>query len=934
MGVSESFAKGQRWISSTEPTLGLGLIAKIGATRVSVEFPAADKFRLYALESSPLRRVKFRIGEEIETRDGRKFAVEEIQEIQGVLVYSGDGVEIPETELSDILTFSAPLDRLLGGQMDEPSAFALRFETLRQRAKWLSSPVRGFIGARMDLIPHQLYVAHEAASRYHPRILLADEVGLGKTIEAGLILHRLILSNRVKRALIIVPEPLVHQWFIELWRRFNIKPHIFDEERCVAIDEEMKRAKVKQSEANPFFQSQVVLCSLAFFLEHKKRQTQALKGEWDILVIDEAHHLEWDEKKPSPAYTLAAKLTAAIERVLLLTGTPEQVGPEDHFARLRLLDPNRYGDLGAFLKSRRNYKQIATLAQRLSSDAKLTATDTRKIKSLFKHYTKQEITGLIKDATAGDETARQTLLADLVDQHGPGRVFFRNRRTHMDGFPDRKANLIALEATEENPDPVLDWLVKFALSLFETGDKTLLITRSKERVEELKLAISKEVNLNMAVFHEDLTLLQRDRNAAWFAEEEGAQLLLCSEIGSEGRNFQFAHHLILLDLPENPFLLEQRIGRLDRIGQTESIRIDVPYVEGTSGEVLARWYHEGLNAFEQCLHGGDASRREFGTELARLDKAADAGKLDKKKLASLVERTRTHHDERVKALESGRDVLLEMTSCHPATAAQLADGIREFDEDPVFERYFVGLMDHFGVSVEPYGDKVYFLKPDNLYADSFPEIPSSGMTVTVDRKLALSREDYQFVTWDHPLVQAGADLLLASGEGNASFGFVEIDEEKMLFLEAVFVLECISSGDLHVERFFPPTPLRALVNHRNQDLGDILEFEDVEGCFRPGKARWLQKNHHTLQKILPELRKLCEKAVQRESGLAKRRFGDALRRVMSRELERLEHLEKVNDHVDHHEVEALAEEIEAMKAVIGKSRMRLDSLRVLFKEDD
>jgi ATP-dependent helicase HepA len=85
-------------------------------------------------------------------------------------------------------------------------------------------------------------------------------------------------------------------------------------------------------------------------------------------------------------------------------------------------------------------------------------------------------------------------------------------------------------------------------------------------VEDLTEALLDRVDMKIAQFHEELSLLQRDRNAAYFSEEDGAQLLICSEIGSEGRNFQFAHHLVLFDLPENPELLEQRIGRLDRIG--------------------------------------------------------------------------------------------------------------------------------------------------------------------------------------------------------------------------------------------------------------------------------------------------------------------------------------------------------------------------------
>ena len=85
--------------------------------------------------------------------------------------------------------------------------------------------------------------------------------------------------------------------------------------------------------------------------------------------------------------------------------------------------------------------------------------------------------------------------------------------------------------------------------------------------------------IRATLFHEGMSLIERDRAAAWFADpEEGAQVLICSEIGSEGRNFQFAHHLVLFDLPSNPDLLEQRIGRLDRIGQNAVIKIHVPYV--------------------------------------------------------------------------------------------------------------------------------------------------------------------------------------------------------------------------------------------------------------------------------------------------------------------------------------------------------------------
>src|SRR5690606_283706 len=112
-------------------------------------------------------------------------------------------------------------------------------------------------------------------SRYAPRVLLADEVGLGKTIEACLILNRLLLSGRVQRVLILVPEPLLHQWFVELLRRFHLTFSIFDEERCQSIEDEQKH-QVDGEEVNPFLEEQLVLCSTSYLVDHPNRGEQAL----------------------------------------------------------------------------------------------------------------------------------------------------------------------------------------------------------------------------------------------------------------------------------------------------------------------------------------------------------------------------------------------------------------------------------------------------------------------------------------------------------------------------------------------------------------------------------------------------------------------------------------------------------------------------------
>ena len=196
--MPENFHPGQRWVSESEPELGLGEVRRVSERTVTLEFGASGERREYARDNAPLRRVRFRIGDTIKSRDNAELAVRSVIERAGLKFYQGGGRELCETELSDAISFSKPEERLLAGQVDASEVFDLRVAALKQQHRRRRSRVRGFLGGRIDLIPHQLYIAAEVAGRLVPRVLLADEVGLGKTIEACLILHRLILTGRAR----------------------------------------------------------------------------------------------------------------------------------------------------------------------------------------------------------------------------------------------------------------------------------------------------------------------------------------------------------------------------------------------------------------------------------------------------------------------------------------------------------------------------------------------------------------------------------------------------------------------------------------------------------------------------------------------------------------------------------------------------------------
>jgi len=825
--MKHEFHPGQRWISESEPELGLGSILKVTARTVVVEFKASGHKREYSRSNAPLRRVRFRPGDTIQNRKGKALTIQSITERDDLIRYRGGKQEFSEEDLSDTISFNKPEERLFAGQFDPAVVFELRVAALEHQYHRRKSLVRGFLGGRIDLLPHQLYIASEVSGRLAPRVLLADEVGLGKTIEACLILHRLILTGRAQRVLILVPESLVHQWFVELLRRFNLWFHIYDEERCVAA-----------GGRNPFLEAQLILCSIGLFTSSGERLQEALDAGWDMLVVDEAHHLQWSSQGASSEYTVVETLGGKAPGLLLLTATPEQLGMAGHFARLRLLDPDRFYDLDAFLQEDEHYRDVARQAAKLEEGPKLDA---------------------------------------LLDRHGTGRVRFRNTRATISGFPHRDVRMHPLAASKQG-DPRIVWLIELLRHL--DPEKVLLICRTPETVAAIETALRRRIRIELAVFHEGLTLVQRDRNAAWFSEDRGARILLCSEIGSEGRNFQFAHHLVLFDLPVDPEVLEQRIGRLDRIGQRSEIHIHVPFVINSFQEVLARWYHEGLNSFEVQLQGGRELLERFGPVINGL-KSRD-------ELDRLIEDTRVARREIAVRLHDGRDRLMEMNSFRPKVAAAIVEEIRREDATMILEEFMLSVFDFYSLHVEGIAERTYKLGRAGILAESFPGLPSGGFTITFDRERALVREDMQFMTWDHPLVTGVFDLLLGSEKGNCS-----VEPGAPPGLEAVYLLECVAPLRLHVDRFLPPTPIRVRV-----------EGEDPES-------------------LLNEAREKADALVPALVEQARREMTSQLQR----EIARLKDLKKVNPSVRQEEIDLLVEQRRELDEHLANARVRLDALR-------
>jgi ATP-dependent helicase HepA len=938
---------GQRCLSEREPELGLGVVASVDPTarRIGINFPATGEKRLYALGTPVLKRVQFHAGETITPRDGAALVVESVAEEAGVLIYVGQGRRVREDAISDVTSVSLPQERLMAGQVDPGEVFDLRYQALQAQWQFRRSDVRGFLGGRLELIPHQFYILQEVASRQIPRVLLADEVGLGKTIEACLILQRLLIVGQGRRVLILVPESLTHQWFVELLRRFNLWFSIYDEERCLACEQ-------SDPGQNPFLAAQLALASVSFLAGNEFRRDQAVAAGWDIVVVDEAHHLEWTPDRVSPEYTLVEQLARRCPGLLLLTATPTQLGLAGHFARLRLLDPHRYDDFAKFLRETEGFGAVAEIAERIVEQKPLKPKDHASLKKIF-NRDPERLSQHLAALAQGRPGARAALLQTLLDQHGTGRVVFRNTRAAMAGFPKRKfcpvplkANNLALLAriarelhAEETgadadlrysckDDPRLDWLAAF-LSQHRPA-KVLLICKSQRKVAALAAALQEKSRVKVGLFHEGLPLVQRDRQAAWFAEPDGAQLLLCSEIGSEGRNFQFAHHLVLFDLPLNPGLLEQRIGRLDRIGQTQTIRIHVPYLAGSSEEAVLAWYHRGLDAFATPLYGGDDYHAAFKTRLLELALAYGAGpaKAGPPQLDTFIAETVQFRKALALKMKKGRDRLLELNSFNPGVAARVIERVQAVDADPLLRNFLGGLLDHFGVRITEHEGGDVFLDPSHAYVEGFPSIPREGMLATFDRPRAIVREDIRFLSPDHALVQDAIDLLIDSKAGTTAFGFLPSKTPNLL-LEAVFVLEAVAESRWHVDQFLAPRPVRVVVDFRGQDLTDEHDATALAADVEDGTIqRFLERPGFNLALLKTMLTTATERAEERSRAL-KADAGEQAHARLTADLQRLVDLRQLNDLVRPEEIALAQERLQRTGAAIEQARLRLDSLRLI-----
>lgn len=721
--------------------LGPGLVLSVAGRRLTVLFPQQGETLQFSTDSDALVPLVLSPGSRARVEGSGEEVV--VAAIDGVTCHLEDGRQLAVTDLWPLPPEETLIDRLVRGKVDPWEDLRNRLDGLRLLRLRQAGGLGSFLGGRIRLHPHQLHVAERAARVLAEgravRFLLADEVGLGKTVEACLIMNRLLHGGfpgkPVERTLIVAPDTLVVQWLGELWRKHHTVFVLIDEARIADLTRDYGPG------TNPFEIHRRAIVSLELLTENRRLVEHAEAAGIDLLVVDEAHHLRRPVGHPgNPAYRAIEKIADLGRHLLLLTATPLEDDSHGFFRLLQLLLPVELpeDDFEARLAERRELPPCTSATRRVDIGG-LPPRIGRPVE-------------LAAEAWAPFETIIEKLrwlpADNPVSRKRKAEWLQRALASHAALLPlagddaELKAQLQAAQAV----DPRMRFLLEEAPGWRRRREKTLIFVAHRESLEFVRGELEKRVSTG--VFHEDLSAERRDIEVAQFRLPDGPAILVSTEAGGEGRNFEFCHRLVLFDLPWNAATVEQRIGRLDRIGRR--IPTEIVYFKPPTGfgRVLAELYEE-IGLFAEPLGGLVQELRQLSREIEKVAVdgfPAEAGVFGPVLEEAREARGRVHqaayhelHRDRFER-HHGEQILARV----PA------------DLEAVTEDVVTRSAARFGFKVEQQsGRRVWHIEyGGEALIDHLPGVmPGSVFRGTFDREEAVADETLDFFASGHPLVE-------------------------------------------------------------------------------------------------------------------------------------------------------------------------------------
>ena len=636
-------------------------------------------------------------------------------------------VNVPESDLRPIPIID-PVERFEYNKIGSLEKYRLQEVTRWYLLQHMHNDLVSLGNVRVDIMPHQVGVVHKVISNYPHRFLLCDEVGLGKTIEAGMALKELRIRGGAQRVLIIAPSNLARQWQFEMKTKFN-------ESFAILNTNTVNYIRSRGYSGNPFTYDNSVICSSSWV---SRRQWSELCKEvdWDLIIVDEAHHARMHEDGRTTGlydvvHDLALENNAARGRsLLLLTATPMQLGTHEIYALVELLDPVLFPSPQDFEQHRKSVPGLNRLVERIQSqDYSVSDDDVEQVSEWLGAET-----DVVRQRFSAGEDERDKLADELSDRHLLSEVMIRNRKSVVGGFMPRKATRWEVELSQEEREATdaLEDYIQYGFNLAEgTGGNAIgfvMVTFQKlmassiaaiksslqarrERIEQRRATQDSEAELverlddddnagdvigsvgsdavdaeivflsrtidalnrvtidsksgalleqlselyeedsdqkiliftqfretqnyltdllgangwEINLFHGQMNAAAKDRAVESFRNNTGTQILISTEAGGEGRNLQFCHMLVNYDLPWNPMKVEQRIGRIDRIGQENVVNIFNLWVKGTIEERVLDVLENRINVFQETVGGLDPILGDTENDIQRVMRmSADA----------------------------------------------------------------------------------------------------------------------------------------------------------------------------------------------------------------------------------------------------------------------------------------------------------------------
>jgi superfamily II DNA or RNA helicase len=820
----------------------------------------------FVLPTDVLTRVVLPEGANVTVRDGSQGVITERLDIGlGVAVYRVSFPEgeklVPEDSLRPAQIIN-PVTLLRGGSFGDTFTHNLRVAGTRLAIAHQYDELSSLSNSRVDIKAHQVGVLHRVTSSYPHRFLLADEVGLGKTIEAGLIIKELKARGFAKRVLVLAPSGIVSQWQFELKTKFN---EVFAHYNRATVDFLTK----SNPGENVWTVNDNVIMSSSFASIDEGRRDEIVLAGWDLVVIDEAHHARrtWDGPQrytDTNLYKLASALAdpsqGLANGMLLLTATPMQLHRFELFSLVELLDPALFPDFDDFQEHAESLAGLNLTVNRVGSWATLDSRDRLQVNADVSNWLGRDISDVSLDDPAGREEVKEELLA----KHRLSEVLIRNRKSVVGGFTRREAKRWVVEptppeveaynrvveyvrggyekskATRNNalgflmatlqkmnasssytlarslarridrlesqlPPPLLDLDDEDVIDerASDELDGFLSLRSGLELLEEIKdlralVALLDAISIDskakvlrdgladlrgvepeikilvftqfrdtqsylqeilsadwpVRIFHGQLKPNEKDAAVQGFRDEPGPQILVATEAGGEGRNLQFAHTMVNYDLPWNPMKIEQRIGRLDRIGQKHPVTIINLAVRGTIEERVLEVLDERIEIFVNTVGGLDPILGTVETDLRNLFLAPTADGRD-------VERYEKTLGERVfQARNVERklaNLIMDTKSFRQDEVRRLLD-LRGSMDSATLQRFVLRALRQLGVTNEPDPDVagVHVLRFRGQFLQEFPQFAREGLTrrVAFDPRVALDHETVEFLAFGHELVDA------------------------------------------------------------------------------------------------------------------------------------------------------------------------------------